>query len=203
MRCVDAQANDDTGPAGDQTVGFTVTGANPQATEVATNASGYAQFCYTGANAGLDTITAFVDSNDNNTKDASEPQETATKRWLATQPTITLEPPTGDNPIGTTHKLTATVTERRRPGGGRAGRVLRAGRQRQREHLRGDRRTRFAVTDANGQATCTYTGYSGGTDTILAFADTNSNFAPRHRRAERHGDEALAHAGRDEPRPHA
>ena len=110
-QCVDAQADHDTGPAGDQTVSFTVTGANPQAIEVVTNASGFAQFCYTGDNAGLDTITAFVDSNDNNTKDASEPQAVATKRWLATQPAITLEPPTADNPIGTTHTLTATVTE--------------------------------------------------------------------------------------------
>ena len=156
-QCVDAQADNDTGPAGGQTVSFTVTGANPQATEVVTNASGFAQFCYTGDNAGLDTITAFVDSNDNNTRDASEPQATATKRWLATQPAITLEPPTADNPIGTTHTLTARVTEGGAPVAnvqvgffGQSGSVNCV--------ICQETNNFFTVTEANGQAVCTYTG---------------------------------------------
>ena len=173
-QCVEAQADNDTGPAGDQTVSFTVTGANPQAAEVVTNASGFARFCYTGTDAGLDTITAFVDSNDNNTRDASEPRETATKRWLATQPAITLEQPPGDNPIGTTHTLTATVTDGGAPVAnvqvgffGQPGSVNFVFCQETNDF--------FTVTGANGQAVCTYAGSNGGTDTILAFADTNSN----------------------------
>ena len=158
MRCVDAQANNDTGPAGDQTVSFTVTGANPQATEVATNAGGFAQFCYTGTNAGLDTITAFVDSNDNNTKDASEPQETATKRWLATQPAITLEPPTGrqpdrHHPHADRDRHRAAAPRWRTCRSGSSSSPAASTRASARRPA-----TRFAVTDANGQATCTYTG---------------------------------------------
>src|SRR5439155_7528138 len=109
--CVGAQATNDTGPAGLQTVIFTVTGANPHSEALPTDTNGNVTFCYTGENGGLDTITAFVDSNENHKKDASEPEDTATRSWLAHQPSIALAPKTAENPVGTTHTLTATVTE--------------------------------------------------------------------------------------------
>ena len=105
-----ARAKNGTGPAGDQTVSFTVTGANQKSKALTTNTNGEVTFCYKGENGGLDTITAFVDSNENKTKDESEPQDTATKHWLS-NPSITLAPKTAENPLGSTHTLTATVTE--------------------------------------------------------------------------------------------
>ena len=126
----------------------------------------------------VDTITAFVDSNDNNTRDPSEPQQTATKRWLGTQPTIALAPETGQNPIDTTHTLTATVTDGGAPVAGvSVGFYVNPG-------VNGIVCAEtggfdgFVVTNASGEAVCTYTGFAGGTDTINAYADTNSDRFP-------------------------
>src|SRR4029078_2274372 len=60
---------------------------------------------------GLDTVKLYVDSDDDNFQDASEPQATATKRWLATQPTVALAPPSMENQVNQPHKLTATVLD--------------------------------------------------------------------------------------------
>ena len=170
--CVTARATNGTGPAGDQTVSFTVTGANQKSEALTTNTNGEVTFCYKGENGGLDAITAFVDSNENKTKDESEPQDTATKRWLS-NPSITLAPKTAENPLGSTHTLTATVTE--------------AGAPVADVHV--DFFSSFGIfniacqesgsfqvtTDANGKANCTYSGNFAGTETITAFADTNNN----------------------------
>jgi len=64
-----------------------------------------------GSQAGTDTLTAFADNNSNGTRDTGEPQQTATKRWLATQPNIGLTPATATNELGATHTVTATVTD--------------------------------------------------------------------------------------------
>src|SRR5437773_501706 len=81
---------------------------------------------------------------------------------------LVLTPDTGDNPIGTTHKLTATVTDAGAPVAnvqvgfsGQSGSVNLVICQETGDF--------FTVTDANGQAVCTYGGSRGGTDTILAF----------------------------------
>src|SRR5438067_7488666 len=66
-------------------------------------------------NGGLDTITAFVDSNENHKKDASEPEDTATRSWLAHQPSIALAPKTAENPVGATHTLDRTGTDPNSP----------------------------------------------------------------------------------------
>jgi hypothetical protein len=60
-------------------VDFTVTGANPTSGFANTNASGVAEFCYTGANEGSDTITGAVGTL----------SDTASKTWTTTPP----EPP--------------------------------------------------------------------------------------------------------------
>ncbi len=49
----------------DVDIRFTVTGANPTTGTVKTNGSGQAQFCYIGNRAGVDTITAYADQNNN------------------------------------------------------------------------------------------------------------------------------------------
>jgi Mg-chelatase subunit ChlD len=64
-------------------VRFTVTGAVNTTGDVITNASGQAQFCYTGpALPGADAISAFADTNNNTTKEADEPSDTAAKTWV-------------------------------------------------------------------------------------------------------------------------
>lgn len=73
QHCVTAtvkdQAND---PISGVRVDFTVTGANPTTGFANSDASGNAQFCYTGANAGTDTITAKVGTL----------TDTASKEWV-------------------------------------------------------------------------------------------------------------------------
>jgi hypothetical protein len=64
-------------------VRFTVTGSVSKTGDVVTNSSGQAQFCYTGpALPGADVISAFADTNNNTTKDAGEPSDTASKTWV-------------------------------------------------------------------------------------------------------------------------
>ena len=55
----------DGAPIGGQTVSFTVSGANSTSGTATTDGSGVATFSYTGANAGVDTVTACVDANGN------------------------------------------------------------------------------------------------------------------------------------------
>ncbi len=65
------------------TVRFTVTGAVNTTGAVVTDAAGQAQFCYTGPGLpGSDVIAAFADTNNNGTKDAGEPSDTAQKTWV-------------------------------------------------------------------------------------------------------------------------
>ena len=117
-------AKNDTGPAGDQTVSFTVTGANQKSEALTTNTNGEVAFCYKGTKGGLDTITAFVDSNENKTKDESEPQDTATKRWLSNQPSIALRTKDRRKPARHHPHADRDRHRRRHPGRGRAGRLL-------------------------------------------------------------------------------
>jgi len=63
-------------------VRFTVTGANPGSGSQTTDQFGQAVFTYTGQNAGIDTIAAYADKNNNGVKDSGEPSDTATKTWV-------------------------------------------------------------------------------------------------------------------------
>ena len=59
--CVTATVKNSDGTAAEGVnVGFSVSGANTAAGEVATDNSGQAQFCYTGTNSGNDTVTGSV-----------------------------------------------------------------------------------------------------------------------------------------------
>ena len=61
--CVTATARDGSGsPLANVTVRFSVSGANSASGSDATDSNGVAEFCYTGSNAGLDTIEAYVDT---------------------------------------------------------------------------------------------------------------------------------------------
>lgn len=74
QHCVTATVKDQGGaPLRDIRVDFAVTGANPKTGFAFTNASGAAQFCYTGANVGSDQIRATVGTI----------SDTAAKTWVA------------------------------------------------------------------------------------------------------------------------
>lgn len=65
------------------TVRFSVSGAVNTSGSSTTNASGVAQFCYTGPPLpGADTIKAYADTNSNSTQDTGEPGDTAAKTWV-------------------------------------------------------------------------------------------------------------------------
>ena len=68
------------------TVRFSVSGANSTGGSDTSGPAGEARFCYTGASPGDDTIGAFADTDGNGTRDASEPEAEATKRWTAAPP---------------------------------------------------------------------------------------------------------------------
>ncbi|MFN2544905.1 MAG: Ig-like domain-containing protein [Actinomycetota bacterium] len=69
------------GPRPGVKVSFSVTGANHGADVVTTGPDGQATFSYLGRLGGTDTITAFVDDNDNGKADPNEPTAQAAAKW--------------------------------------------------------------------------------------------------------------------------
>jgi len=87
--CVTATALNTGGlPAANVTIYFTVTGSVTAANSEITNASGQAEFCYTGPSfPGQDIITAFADNNNNGVQDPTEPDAVAHKTWVVPEST--------------------------------------------------------------------------------------------------------------------
>ena len=87
QHCVTATVTDSAGqPVPGVTVIFSVptaaeTGASPASGSFTTNSAGQATFCYTATLPGVDTITAFADTNNNGQQDVGEPFGVATKIW--------------------------------------------------------------------------------------------------------------------------
>jgi CSLREA domain-containing protein len=85
--CVTATARDGSGnPMPNALVRFSVTGANSASGSDTTDASGVAEFCYTGTNAGLDTIDAYADTNGDSVRNDGEPADAAFKTYVAVVP---------------------------------------------------------------------------------------------------------------------
>jgi Bacterial Ig-like domain (group 1) len=155
------------------TVRFTVTGANSASGQCTTGANGQCQFTYTGTHAGLDTITAYADSNNNSTQDAGEPMGTATKIWVAgPAATLTLTPAADTNTVGDQHCVTATVRDAfLNPVSGVTVRFSVPTHVATFAHpFEGS-----ATTNASGQAMFCFTASLPGTDAIHAYADTNNS----------------------------
>jgi hypothetical protein len=118
---------------------------------------------------GEDAITAYADTDDDNTQDADEPSGAASKTWVAGPPaTLTLAPAAATNAVAEQHCVTATVTDALNnpvpdvtvqftvAGAVNTGGVTR--------------------TDAGGEAVFCYTGPAlPGADTITAYADTDDD----------------------------
>lgn len=84
QHCVTATVRDAFGnPTPGITVNFTVTGSVNTTGSATTNASGQATFCYVGPELpGADAITAYADTDLDNTQDPGEPAGTAAKTWV-------------------------------------------------------------------------------------------------------------------------
>ena len=167
QHCVNATVTDASGIATPGvTVRFAVSGAVTAAGSAPTDANGQAGFCYAGPSVGgMDTISAFADTNASGIQDAGEPSNTATNRW---NPVLTLAPNTAANPVNTQHCVNATVTDA--SGIAASGGTLRSSAR------RSGSAAGSAPTGANGQAGFCYAGpLVAGTDTVSAFADTNGN----------------------------
>jgi uncharacterized repeat protein (TIGR01451 family) len=107
QHCVDATVRDQNqAPLAGVRVDFTVTGANPQTGFAFANASGVAQFCYTGTNEGEDTIEAKSGTK----------SDTATKTWSNKRADLSLSKSDSPDPVGVGQTLTYTLTARN--GGG-------------------------------------------------------------------------------------
>jgi hypothetical protein len=160
-------------PVAGVTVRFSVTGVNPTSGSNVTDANGQATFTYTGTVAGLDTITAYADTNNNSTKEASEPSGTATKTWTPGQPdTLTLTPATATNIVGAQHCVTATVKDsfgNPVPGVTVQFSVPTA------VATAASPSSGSATTNSSGQATFCYSALLPGLDTIHAYADTDNS----------------------------
>jgi hypothetical protein len=84
---VTAHVEDENGaPVENVVVRFTVAGTNPTTGSATTDVLGDATFTYAGATAGLDTITAFADTNNDGVNAPGEPDDTATKTWAEVCP---------------------------------------------------------------------------------------------------------------------
>jgi len=147
-------------PVVEKTVTFSVTsGPDVGKTGTAvTNSDGNATFTYTNnGTAGTDSISASIQDGDT-TRTA-----TASKTWVAAAPlSLALAPASASNPVGTSHTVTATVTQDGAPVSGKTVNFSidsgpDAG------------RSSSAVTNASGQASFTYTNNGkAGTDDIAA-----------------------------------
>ena len=171
QHCVTATVRDAfTNPTPVITVRFRVTGAVNTTGSATTNASGQATFCYTGPQlVGADAITAYADTNNNNTQNPGEPSGVAAKTWVPGAPaTLVLTPPAASNPVNTQHCVTATVRDAfTNPTPGITVRFSVSG---------AVTTSGSGTTNASGQATFCYNGPSlPGADTITAYADTNNN----------------------------
>ena len=130
-----------------------------------TNSSGVASQDYLGdGGAGTDLIFAWADLDDDGVRDSSEPTLSATKTWTTSGGvlTVTLTPVTDTNPVGTSHRLTATLFP------AQSNSTVRL------EVLSGPNAgvERSDLTNSSGVAVVDYLGDGGaGTDTIVAWAD--------------------------------
>ena len=160
-------------PVSGVTVRFSVTGANGASGADVTDANGQATFTYTGTVAGLDTISAFADTDNDGIQDLGEPGGAATKTWTPGAPaTLTLAPPAATNTVGTTHCVTATVKDafgNPVPGVTVRFSVPTA------VATHASPPSGSATTDAGGQATFCFAASLPGVDAIHAFADADND----------------------------
>ena len=167
--CVSATVRDIfLNPVSNETVRFEVTGTVQKNGTDQTDAFGVSEFCYTSTKAGPDVITAYLDQDNDKTKDTGEPFDLAGKLWHPGAPaTVTLDPKAASNEVDTTHCVTATVRDAfQNPVPKVTVRFAVIGVNTQ---------VGSDVTDENGQADFCYSGTKAGVDEITAYADSDND----------------------------
>lgn len=133
------------------TVNFDVTGANPTSGSDVSDADGRVAFSYVGSNPGDDTIAATIPDSD--------ATDSVAAHWIEPT-TLDLTPPTADLVEGEQHTVTALVLDQ--DGNPMAGETVDFSVSGANPDSGSD------VTDADGNATFSYTGDNPGSDTIEA-----------------------------------
>ncbi len=158
-------------PAAGERVRFRVTGGgNPSPTSGSdvTNNAGQARFSFSNTLAATNTIEAWVDLDNDGTRDADEPMDTATKTWTG-ELSIDLTPASATNPVGTNHTVTAVVERNGTPVSGQRVRFRVTGGGNPSPTSGSD------VTDNAGEATFTFTNTLAATNTIEAWIDFDND----------------------------
>jgi hypothetical protein len=102
---LDISAGDINGaPLQNKTIDYTVQGVDNLSGKVTTDGKGHATISYIGGGQGPDTVTAFVDSNGNGTRDTGEPQAQATVNWEGA-PAPVIGESAGVRPVAGTVKI--------------------------------------------------------------------------------------------------
>ena len=161
---IDASVTSPSGSVNNLRIRYKVTGANPKTSSVLTDGNGDATIAYTGTHSGTDTVTAYVDLNNNNVQDSGEPSDTATVDWSTAD--LNLTPSSQTVTTNTSASLTASLTNSNVDVEGVVIRYSVTG---------ANSTSGTATTDSNGDATISYTGTNAGADTVTAYADYNNN----------------------------
>jgi hypothetical protein len=78
----------DGNPAPGRSVRYAISGPNPGSGAVTTGADGTATITWSGANAGVDNLVAFIDANRNGVRDGDEPEQTVSVTWTPPPPPV-------------------------------------------------------------------------------------------------------------------
>ena len=78
LTLVDALFN----PLPGERINYEIVGANPSSGQGVTGPTGQVVVKWKGVNAGVDTLTAYSDANDNGTREPEEPAASAKMNWL-------------------------------------------------------------------------------------------------------------------------
>ena len=169
---VTATVTDNGSPIDGASIHFAVTGEGtptPASGNDVTDSNGEATFTFSNAAAGTNTITACVEVNVNQACGAGETADTAMKDWeVPVADAIDLAPATAANAVGTTHDVTATVTDQF--GEPFAGADLRfaVGAGGTPTPASGDR-----TSNASGKAVFSFSNNTVATNTVTACVDAN------------------------------
>jgi protocatechuate 3,4-dioxygenase beta subunit len=92
----------------------TSTGTNSWSVTNPTDDNGQVSFGVRSDTPGTDTVTAFIDNDNNNAASAGEPSDSSTKTWTAGTAegvsTLDCTPAAASNPVNTDHTVTCTAT---------------------------------------------------------------------------------------------
>lgn len=121
---------------------------------------------------GTMSVVAFVDSNSNGVRDASEPSDTSIKTWTAGRAdsveTVDAEPETGTGFQGQPVSITVRLTNA-------AGDTVPNVAPKMKITGANPQQVNCGTSNNDGVATCTYTPANAGTDTIVVFVEQSDS----------------------------